>query len=348
MSASPSSSSRTGILAGGNWIIDHVKIIDHFPQQDTLASILSETNGTGGSPYNILLDLAKLGASFPLEAAGLVGEDPDGRAILADCASHRILTDQLRPTTDAATSYTDVMTVRDSGRRTFFHCRGANALLDEPHFNLHSSQARIFHLGYLLLLDKLDEISSDGTTAASKLLEKASQLGFRTSVDLVSEDSERFSAVVTPTLPHVDYLIVNEFEAGRSAGVEVTIDGKISISRLSEAAAKLLAAGVRQWVVIHCPEGALARSTSGEEAIHGSVSVPAEKIRGTAGAGDAFAAGMLLGLHDGLPIHECLKIAVCTAASNLFDATCTGGILTLDACLRLGETFGFRDGFARR
>lgn len=337
-----STANRSGILAGGNWIIDHVKIVDRYPEQDALASILSESTGTGGSPYNVLVNLAKLGASFPLEGAGLVGEDGDGHAILEDCKRFGIDASQLRSTANAGTSYTDVMTVKSTGRRTFFHYRGANAELSEAHFDLAASRAKVFHLGYLLLLDTLDEFAPDGSTGAARLLRQARSLGFRTSLDVVSEDSDRFVKIVTPALPFVDYLIVNEFEASRSTGVKVTVDGKIRFDLLSQAAAKLLEAGVGEWVVIHCPEGALARGATGEETIHGSVIVPAGEIAGTAGAGDAFAAGVLMGLHDDRPIRECLKMGVCAAASNLTDPTCTGGILPMDVCLRRGEERGFR------
>ncbi|MBT6852465.1 MAG: carbohydrate kinase family protein, partial [Opitutae bacterium] len=34
-----SSESRSGILAGGNWIIDQVKIIDVYPKHEQLANI---------------------------------------------------------------------------------------------------------------------------------------------------------------------------------------------------------------------------------------------------------------------------------------------------------------------
>ena len=333
---------RHGILAGGNWIIDHVKIVDRFPAQDALASILSESRGTGGSPYNILIDLAKLGASFSLEGAGLVGDDSDGHSILADCETFSIGASQMQTSDKVGTSYTDVMTVQSTGRRTFFHYRGANALLGEEHFNLATSTARIFHLGYVLLLDALDVIAPDGTTGAARLLRQARELGFRTSLDVVSEDTDRFAELVTPALPHVDYLIVNEFEAARSSGVEVTLDGDVRFDRLSEAARKLLDAGVGEWVIIHCPEGALARNSRGEEAIQGSVQIPTSDIAGAAGAGDAFAAGALLGLHEGHPIQECLRAAVCAAASNLTDPTCTGGIQLLEACLQRGEELGFR------
>ena len=129
------STSRNGILAGGNWIVDAVKIIDTWPQQDALANILSTARGTGGSPFNVLVDLALLGVDFPLSAAGLVGEDENGRWIVEQCEQHAIDTAALLRTDAAPTSYTDVMTVRTNGRRTFFHARGANALLDSGHFD---------------------------------------------------------------------------------------------------------------------------------------------------------------------------------------------------------------------
>ena len=78
MSESSQPNQRSGILAGGNWIIDQVKIIDVYPKHEQLANILDQSQGTGGSPYNELLDLAKMGASFPLERAGLVGQDTLG------------------------------------------------------------------------------------------------------------------------------------------------------------------------------------------------------------------------------------------------------------------------------
>lgn len=334
---------RRGILAGGNWIIDHVKMVDTFPEQDALASILSQSRGTGGAPYNVLIDLAILGASFPLAGVGLVGDDDNGKAILADCSRFGIDAAQVRVTDAAPTSYTDVMTVQSTARRTFFHMRGANSLLAEEHFDLTASNARILQLGYLLLLDALDAVGDDGRTGASRVLEQAQAQGIKTAVDVVSEDSDRFVSVVTPALPHVDYLIVNEFEASRSTGIEVAADGVVSFERASEAAQRLLELGVREWVVIHCPEGALARSRNGTEARQGSVCLASEQIAGTAGAGDAFSAGMLLGLHEGREIQDCLRMAVCSAASNLSDPTCTEGIKPLEDCLRIGEEQGYRN-----
>ena len=41
------STSRNGLLAGGNWIVDSVKMIDTWPQQDALANIHATSKGTG-------------------------------------------------------------------------------------------------------------------------------------------------------------------------------------------------------------------------------------------------------------------------------------------------------------
>ena len=84
------STNRRGICCAGNWIIDHVKIISVWPQQDTLATILGEETGTGGSAYNVLVDLSRFGVDIPLSGIGLVGSDADGNSILADCAERGI------------------------------------------------------------------------------------------------------------------------------------------------------------------------------------------------------------------------------------------------------------------
>src|SRR2546421_10956282 len=107
--------SRKGILAGGNWIIDQVKLIDVYPHPEQLGNIRSQSQGTGGAPYNVLIDLANSGVPFRLMAAGLVGEDALGDQILADCRKHDIDTKHLAATRKAPTSYTDVMTEQGHG-----------------------------------------------------------------------------------------------------------------------------------------------------------------------------------------------------------------------------------------
>ena len=77
--------------------------------------------------------------------------------------------------------------------------------------------------------------------------------------------------------------------------------------------------------------------------MQGSLRVPQKHIIGTVGAGDAFAAGVLLGLHEDLPIHAALRYGVATAASCLFGAGTSDGILQIKDCLDLADEFGTRD-----
>jgi sugar/nucleoside kinase (ribokinase family) len=335
--------SRRGLLAGGNWIIDQVKLIDVFPQPEQLANIRSQSQGTGGAPYNVLVDLALLGAGFPLFGAGLVGKDALGDLIFEDCRRHKIDTRALRATDRANTSYTDVMTDQRNGRRTFFHYRGANAFWRGEDLDFEKIKARIFHLGYLLLLDALDEPDAKFGTRAARLLSDAQDAGLKTSVDVVSEDSDRFSPVVSPALKFADYCILNEIEAGKTAGFKIRQpDGRLDTVALRHAAGALLQYGVRELVIVHFPEGAFARTRKGEDVWQPSLRFPDKLIAGTAGAGDAFAAGALLGLHEGWDLARCLQTGVCVAAASLSHPTCTGGTKPLSACLALGKKFGFR------
>jgi sugar/nucleoside kinase (ribokinase family) len=337
------SARRSGVLAGGNWIVDRPKIIDFYPAQDTLANILHETSSNGGSPYNMLIDLARLRALFPLEAVGLVGNDQAGEFIRADCRAHGIDTRQLRTCDNAPTSYTDVMTVQSTGRRTFFHQRGANAFLDPAHFDLTQSQAHIFHLGYLLLLDRLDQADATYGTVAARLLADAQSAGFKTSVDVVSENSDRFAQIVRPALRYCDYCVLNEFEAERTTGIEIMRGDSVDLDAARKAASELLKAGVREWVVIHFPAGAIAAGANNRELAQGSVNLPQSQIAGTVGAGDAFAAGVLLGLHEQTTMEIALKYGMCAAAASLTDPTCSAGVKPLSECLQFGEAFGFRE-----
>jgi sugar/nucleoside kinase (ribokinase family) len=332
-----SKAARNGILGGGNWIIDQVKLIDTYPQRESLANIRSQFVGTGGAPYNVLMNLAKMGADFPLAGAGLVGKDPLGQSILDDCKKHKIDSKFLKAIS-APTSYTDVMTEEKGGGRTFFHMRGANAQWAGDGLDFDKSKAKIFHLGYLLLLDALDAKDAKYGTKAARLLAEAQAAGLKTSVDVVSEDSERFAAVVGPALKHTDYCILNEIEAGKTAGFKIRQpDGKLDTVSLRHAAGALLQQGNSELIVIHFPEGAFARTRKGEDIWQSAVKLPKKFIQGTAGAGDAFCAGVLLGLHENWNLTRCLELGVCTAAASLADPTCTGGMVSLDACLELGK-----------
>jgi sugar/nucleoside kinase (ribokinase family) len=329
-------STPRGILAAGNFIVDHVKVIDAFPEQDTLAHILEEFEANGGGPYNLLKDLAAMGVDYPLLACGVVGDDEKGRWILKDCAAHHINTDQLHVSGVKPTSYTDAMTVRDSGRRTFFHQRGTNDLFDWNHCDFKRGRARIFYLGYLMLLERIDMLEADGRSGASRLLESAGETGMITAVDLVSADHPSYRQIVLAALPHTDHLLLNELEASKILG-ETLIAG--DLEGLVAAAEKISQLGVRRTVTIHSSSGAVCFSSTEGAVTQPALVLPAGYIAGATGAGDAFAAGFLHGIHEGMPLADCLYLATCCAAASLSHPSPSAGIPPVNECLALGDRF---------
>jgi sugar/nucleoside kinase (ribokinase family) len=305
-------SKRLGITAAGNWIVDRVKMIDTWPQEERLAQIVSETLGGGGGAHNVLVDLALMKAPFPLRAVGVVGNDEDGKWLMAESFQLGIDISGLRTTREQPTSSTDVMTVRSTGRRTFFHNCGANRMLEDD--DLDPGNSKIFHLAYLLLLDRIDPL-------AARILQRLRATGVKTSVDLVSAETARFREVVVPALDHIDYLIVNEIEASECTGVQIRRpDGGYDRDALAEATRRLQR---QNLVIVHLPEGAYALSQEGETWVP---SRPLKKIVSRVGAGDAFCAGVLYGLHEDWPLRQCLDLGHAAAAACIAHETTTGGL----------------------
>ncbi len=137
-------------------------------------------------------------------------------------------------------------------------------------------------------------------------------------------------------------LFANDFEAEKLTGVSLGRGERLDRAAVEAAGAALIERGVREWVVVHFPEGVCACSAAGETVWQPSVALPAAKIAGTAGAGDALAAGVLLGLHEGWPMTRCLELGVLAAAASLRHPTCSEAVETVEACGELGRRYGFR------
>lgn len=334
---------RRGIACAGNWIIDHTKLIDHYPPENSVADILGEARGSGGCAYNVIINLARFDPELPLTALGVIGDDADGDDVIRECSEHgNIRLDQLRRTPASRTSYTDVYSSR-SGGRTFFHDRGANRLFAPDKVDFGTLDVAMLHLGYLTLLDGMDAEDPSHGRASARFLAEASAHGIRTSVDLVSSDRPDFLDLVVPALAWTDRLIINDFEAGRLSGMSL-IDPKPDLSRLREAGGRIFEYGVRELVVIHFPAGCYARSVDGTECVKASLAIPPEKIAGTTGAGDSFCAGVLYGLHQRWDLPTALEFGTCAGAMNLLDVTTTGAMGKVEEVWKMRNEFGFREG----
>ncbi len=338
----PTRDSRRGILAAGHWIVDQVKRIDRWPEPATLARIEDQQMANGGFAFNLLSDLATLDPLCPLFGAGLIGDDVNGRFIRERCGQLKIDDAMLRAVSEYPTSFTDVMTEKKSGRRTFFYCPGANEHLGESNLSrIGSSSAKFFCLGYLGFLPQLDAVAADGENASSRLLKAAREAEMTTVADLVSAPNPHLRDQIVPCLPHLDILFLNEWEGAQLLNldaVEVVTAGTATV--LARAVHEL---GVRGVVVLHFREGVVAAMGNGECLSQGSVNLPDGEIQGAVGAGDALAAGVLLARHHEMPWPVALELGVCAAAACLKSPAASDGLLPWKECLELGKKFGFNN-----
>lgn len=340
MTSTPSTSPG-GVLGAGLWLIDYTKQIDRYPEPSRLAKISRVIPSNGGGAFNVLINLAKLGANVPLRGLGRIGDDSNGRWILERCQSHGVDTAGLKVTPESSTAFTDVMTESGSGRRTFFYQPGANEKLAEDDFDFQERRERIFYLGYPGLLPLLDWPGIDGRSGIARVLAEARAAGMQTAVDCVSADDAPWEHLRL-TLPEIDYLFVNEWEAARLLNRMAPAEGRVTADELTDAAVVLLQHGVRRAVIAHTSAGAALAAKDGTRLSLGAIDVPAQDIQGTCGAGDALAAGVLLGLHRDQAWRDSLELGLCAAAMCLRDLTTSDALRPAGECLAYGRRLGHR------
>ena len=315
---------RRGIACAGNWIVDIVHTIDGWPGKSDLVHIRKAVTGIGGGAANVALDLAAFQTGLPVIPVGLIGRDLHGHLVRQALTEAGLDAAHIADTDAQPTAHTHVMTVPGDSR-TFFYHPGCNDLLDEgdiPVEALAAQGLKLFYLGYLNLMGRMDSLDAQGRTPASRVLERAKSAGMTTCVDLVSADTPAFRAIVAASLPFTDVLFLNEVEAERATGLTVT--GPADRAGLADAATALRAAGAGA-VVIHTPDLAL-WVTGGDITWQNAICLPPEDIVSPVGAGDAFCAGCLYGLHQGWTPERSLTLGHRAAAASLKGATATGGI----------------------
>lgn len=302
---------RTGIAVSGSVLVDKINEIRAYPNAGELTQIRSIQYAVGGCVPNVALDLKKIAPALPVAAIGKIGKDAEGEFVTETLISGGVSTDGLVTMDCEKTSFTEVMSI-PGGQRTFFVYAGASADFGVADMDFSAISAKLLHLGYFLLLQKVDD--GDGL----KILQKAKENGMDTSIDLVSENSDRYGLVL-PCLPYTDYLIVNELEAGRLTGIEPTKEN------LKDIAHRLMDLGVQNKVIIHMPERSVCLSQEGYSTL-GSYILPDGYIQGTTGAGDAFCAGALIGIYNGWNDLEIMEFASSCAAMALSSPDATSGM----------------------
>lgn len=308
---------RKGIAVAGSILVDKINVISAYPQEGQLTQISKVSQSVGGCVPNVAIDIKKLSPNTHVYSVGLVGNDAEGDYAIEVMKSVGVDVSQVKRCQDK-TSFTQVMSV-DGGQRTFFTYAGASAQFGVDDVDFNNFNFELLHLGYFLLLDKVD--NGDGL----KILKKAKENGVKTSIDLVSENSDRYSLVI-PCLKYVDNLIINEVEASALTGMPIERENLIQTAK------QLKELGVLERVIIHTPEQSICLSNNGITLVN-SYDLPSGFIKGTTGAGDAFCAGALLMISQNKSDVELLEFASAVAVTALTSQDAVSGILTQDKAL---------------
>ena len=299
-----------GIAVAGTILVDKINEISAYPNAGELTQIQSVMQAVGGCVPNVGIDLKRMRPDLTVKAVAKVGKDDDGAFLKRVLKENGVLIDGVCECDDK-TSFTEVMSVK-GGQRTFFTYAGASAQFGFDDFDFDNLQVKMLHLAYFLLLDKVD--AGDGL----RVLQEAKKRGIKTSIDLVSENSNRYTLVL-PCLPFVDNLIINEVEASALTGIEPKAEN------LQKIAQKLMDYGVKERVIIHMPDLGVCLSKNGFTYLP-SLDLPKGFIKGTTGAGDAFCAGALIGIYENESDEEILRRASLAATAALSETDAISGM----------------------
>ena len=332
---------RKGICVAGNLVVDITYPIERWPRQSELTTITEGiTRSVGGAVCNVVTDLARMDKSLPLSALGVIGQDAEGDFILEQLGKYRNVDLSLLGR-KGATSFTAVMSDNRTKARTFFQYRGANALFDESFIDWEKIDAELLHVGYILLLDALDQEDAEYGTKMARLLAEARRRGLKTSIDVVTETGDRFRTLVPPALRYTDYCVINELEAQQITGVLLRDESeKLYPENMKEALEQMKELGVSTWAVIHCPEGGYGLDEENRYVSLPSLRLPEGYIKGTVGAGDAFCAGVLYGAQKRWALPESIRLGTCAAAASLSEPGASEGVGTAEEVLKLWDRFG--------
>jgi sugar/nucleoside kinase (ribokinase family) len=324
-----------GIAVAGNIAVDLLKKIDVYPEHSKLTTIREVSRSLGGAVCNCLIDLAKMDFKLPLKALGMTGADENGEFVIKTMGQFSNI-DLSGVVRQGQSAFTDVMADESNKTRTFFFYRGISSQFSDQYIDLDNLQADILHIGYILLLDGLDAKDDDYGTVMARILCKAKERGIQTSIDVVSEESERYSKLVPPSLKYTDYCILNEIEASKTVGISLRDkDGQLITQNIPQVLKKLRNMGVTRWIIIHTPEASFAIDENDHYHVRPSLLLPEGFIKGTVGAGDAFVAGVLYSAYKGYPMERGMEIGTAAAACSLSEMDSTTGMKSIDNVMQL-------------
>ncbi|MEO5875088.1 MAG: PfkB family carbohydrate kinase [Streptosporangiaceae bacterium] len=301
------------VVTLGVHIVDVLALpVDALPTgQDTV--LVDQIRLTAaGSAAGTAVDLAKLGAD--VVSMGVIGDDELGDFLTAIMTRHGVDVSHLtrHPVDQTSAS---ILPIRPDGGRPSFHVPGANLSVTADDVDAAVlAEAAVVHLGGPDVTWALNDPVFFAALAAARAG------GTIVTMDLLSNLADLVKGAAA-FLPFVDYFLPNEEQAQAMTG----------LADPAEAALSLLAEpdgpGPRAVIVTLGAEGSLVATPEG------LTRLPAldVKVVDTTGCGDAYCAGFILGLLEGLDVLESARWGTAAASQVAQGLGSDAGLTGLDA-----------------
>lgn len=308
------------VVCAGLLVADHLCTpISHLPAAGELVMADELVLNIGGCASNAAVVLSKLGLTPSV--CGKVGDDVFGRFVVETLVGHGVDCAAVTVDPDLPTSQTLIVNVKGQDRR-FIHSFGANQALGAADLErVLEDPPRILYLGGYLVLPGLE------ARDLAALFAQARKLGTTTLLDVACPGGTDYLRHVEPVLAETDVFLPNSHEAGLILG------GETDPVKQARAFREM---GAGRVIITRGDEGAVSLSDALEVRLG---TYPVSFVDGT-GGGDAFDAGYIAGLLEGLPELDCLELASAVGASCVRAVGTTAGVFTrpeADAFIRQHE-----------
>ncbi len=276
----PVGASRPRVAALGDLNLDLTLEVPGHPPAGGEAFATAQHSGVGGSATNTAIVLARAGVHCRLLAC--VGDDPWGHHLLGLLSAAGTDAPDVAAVQRHASEPTqvNVVAVTPDGERTMYAYRGANTRLAPTQQLLEVvGDSEVLHLSAYALLAAPQRDTAQAAVAA------ASSAGRPVVADVPVGPALEVPEHLRAVLPSVHTLVASAAEA---QAITATADAGNAVGRLLEL-------GVRRVALKLGREGCRLVRSDGEVAVPAATVEPLD----TTGAGDSFAAGVVLGLAHG-------------------------------------------------
>lgn len=299
------------VLCVGIIVADHVCTpIDHLPKAGELVLADSMLLTSGGCAANTAVDLSRMGVRSSV--IGRVGNDIFGKVVREILQQQQVATDGILETPGVETSQTMIINVSGEDRR-FVHTFGANAHFQVQDIPLHLLDGiKVLYVGGYLLMPGLDQ------NGLSQLFQQARQRGIAAVLDVgIPGPGEYLSKLVT-LLPWVDVFLPNEDEAAFILNTHDPFEQARLFHQMG--AGTVVITRGKQGAILLNQRSRLQSDIFQVDYVDGS------------GSGDAFDAGYIIGMIDGLDERGCLTMASALGASCVRAVGTTSSVFTRAQC----------------